>query len=223
MTVLNDLDKKLTALGKNVSEKIGSITSTPKTEDLINAENQKIHNLYVQAGQQLIQQNAAELNSAEYRELYQKIKTAEQKIRELSQMAAVAKYRVCSTCGAQIPEGCSFCQSCGSKVTGGNSSSLQGGNQSVSQPVYCIKCGAAMEPDQKFCIKCGAKTEEQPALQAYAGNGKTAVPEQNLEETELVHPETSADSIPKANLCSSCGAELADGQLFCIKCGQRLS
>lgn len=72
----------------------------------------------------------------------------------------------------------------------------------------CKNCGSVLGAQQMFCTKCGTPAATEPVCEA------------NVAPVAVeAAPEVSAAPIVQKAVCSNCGAELADGQAFCTKCG----
>lgn len=63
---------------------------------------------------------------------------------------AAGNVKICSKCGAAVPEGMKFCGSCGNPVE-------------MPQAV-CANCGAEIPAGMKFCGKCGTPVAAAPSL-----------------------------------------------------------
>lgn len=108
---------------------------------------------FAEAGAELegLDKEAAEMNALmqSYQEEIEKRQAAAAAAREAAANAAAASL-VCSSCGAQNPEGYRFCQECGTKLEAPAKS-------------FCGECGAELVAGARFCGACGAK---QPEVEA---------------------------------------------------------
>lgn len=206
MTFLNDLDDKITAIGKVAAEKTKSITDSVRASGGITAEERKIKQNYACIGRLFVQQNPQERDSPEYRELFDYILGSEEKLKVLDiQKKGVVNTQNCSRCGAAIPPNSLFCNGCGMPL---NQEPVK--SQEVAPPMEqkncCSKCGAEIAAGQEFCIHCGTKV---------ASN-------MDLDATELVNLSQQQVPVQKENQCPNCNAELKHDQVFCMQCGTKV-
>ena len=84
--------------------------------------------------------------------------------------------------------------------------------------VKCPNCGAEVPKDSAFCSSCGTPVPKQdvPAAEAVVVSAPEAAP------VETPVEEAPAVEAPVEKKCSSCGATLEDGALFCTNCGTKV-
>lgn len=177
MSILNDLDNKLTQIGNSAAQKAREVMGNAGTSNTIHGEEQKIKQCYAQIGRQFAQQLSASAIPAEYEALYTKILSLEKEIADLEAdpqpMPQGSIADVCENCGAQLHEG------------------------------------------QEFCINCGTKRRKRSGFE----NMEVA------EKTELITPaptQRGVSAMAEQRACPACGAEIENGQRFCISCGNQL-
>jgi membrane protease subunit (stomatin/prohibitin family) len=74
---------------------------------------------------------------------------------------------VCSSCGAQNPEGNKFCSQCGSGLQQKGIKCPNCGVNNQPSNKFCSNCGKPMTPSEIICPKCGLKN---PPEQKFCGN-----------------------------------------------------
>lgn len=227
MTILNKLDKKLTQVGSSVVYKTQSMTENMRVKNEIDEEKRKIKHLYAEIGRKFACTLTAENIPEEYRQIYDMVTDSEQKIIKIrtqitAQGVAHAKIR-CPVCHAQIPADSVFCNSCGANMT---QAAARGQEISAQFPAFqtpredncrntCTNCGAPLKDGQIFCINCGSKVGTSPLSEAQHVDAS--------DKTEIITPEpVQAEMEESLSKCPSCGAELGDGQVFCINCGTKV-
>lgn len=176
VTILNDLDNKLTQVGNSMAQKAQEVIGNASASGMIHEEEQKIKQCYAQIGRQFAQQLSAGAVPAEYEALYTKILSLEKEIADLEAspqpMPPSGSADVCVNCGAQLHEGQEFCINCGTKRQKQTSfenmeagektevitpASMQNSADTAVQQRTCPACGAEIESGQLFCISCGNK------------------------------------------------------------------
>lgn len=232
MTFLDEMDKKLTQLGNSVAQKTKGLTETAKITVEINAEELKIRQGYAEIGKLFTQQMQMEDIPEEYRELYQQILASENKIAKLEAEQNVTpnveNLINCPVCNLQISADSVFCNGCGAKIGDAINQNFHKEAQTVMEKskYVCTYCGEILNEGQLFCINCGRKVDLQPQNESRIQLQSENKIEENSEltdMTELVPIETTSTSFKekRQNICSSCGAELKEDQIFCIKCGAK--
>lgn len=152
---------------------------------------------------------------------------------------------ICSHCGAELPETSVFCPECGTFCTLPPAQSQQPSAPEPTPmdipeaPENCPVCGIALAPGTIFCTNCGANTcdpAQNAPLQcnlcgAALTKGMQLCPqcESPIYPTQqppappapapMVVPEPIVPIPEPVRKCAHCGAELAENQLFCTKCG----
>lgn len=217
MAFLNDLDQKITRIGRSAVKKTKNITESVKLTGEISEEEARINQYYAEAGKLLFSQSDINALGEEYRQLYQMILASQNRIQELNRQKELSvNVKICPVCHARIPSDSIFCNSCGT-----NLSQAEARNGADSEPrnqnaLICANCGAPLKEGQIFCINCGTKAAAdapRPAFSAMRDDKTEMVAEETVMDSEI--QETSAR-------CPSCGAEIGEGQVFCIHCGTKL-
>jgi hypothetical protein len=102
--------------GRNITEKSKDMIEITKLNSQINAEKDKIRNLYTNIGEQLYKNYLAGESTA-YDEICLQIKEIEDKIKELQDKVLELKNASkCPGCGAEVAKGIAFCSQCGTKL-----------------------------------------------------------------------------------------------------------
>lgn len=112
----------------------------------------------------------------------------------------------CTNCGAVVPEGSMFCTSCGTKVSA-PAPVVQ--TPEVPAQAKCTNCGAPVPEGSMFCTSCGTKVSA-PA------------PVAEVEVPQVVVQELPKAEVPSAPKCTSCGAVVPKGSMFCTVCGTKV-
>lgn len=196
----------------------------------IDEEKRKITSLYAEIGRMFAHTLTDGNIPKEYRQIYNKIRASEQRIIEIrgrmtAQAAAYDNQMTCPVCHAQIPADSIFCNGCGANLA--QAAAQQAGEQNrpqneqtpgpdfsdVSGGSVCTNCGAPLKEGQIFCINCGSKVAPPPSPRSQNAGMN--------EKTEIITPET--EKVPESlSKCPACGAELSEGQIFCMNCGAKI-
>ena len=212
MTILQELDKKITQVGNNVAQKAQSMTQNMKTKSEIDEEQRKITSLYAEIGRMFAHTLTAENIPTEYRQTYNWIRISEQKItgirgRMTAQAVAYDDRMTCPVCHAQIPADSAFCNGCGANLAQAAVPRVEFSEQppEVRTPKEanfrsaCANCGSPLKDGQIFCINCGSKVETAPAAPL------SGIPRMDEnDKTEIITPEPIQEEV------------------FCIHCGTRI-
>lgn len=178
MTILNDLDNKLTQIGNSAAQKAQEVIGNTGLSNTTHGEEQKIEQCYAQIGRQFAQQLSASVVLAEYEALYTKILSLEKEIADLEASPQ------------PMPQG-----------AGGD---------------ICENCGAQLHEGQEFCINCGTKRQKRSDFDNM----------EIVEKTELITPaptQCGVSTMAEQRTCPVCGTEIESGQRFCISCGNQLN
>lgn len=200
MELINDLDKKLMQAGKVVTEKVRG-TASGQMGQMFQAgaagQTGTIgREAAIQKEQQKIYQCQVQIGKQFVRSLAGK--RAPEQYEELCRLILESERRIKELKAKETvrpaPQAAPILQ------------------QSQAADAVCPKCGAAIERGKPFCIMCGAKLEDAAA-------SHTPKPAEDSDMTELV---VQTNFSPVQRNCPACGAEIQEGQTFCISCGQKL-
>lgn len=194
MSILDQLDRKITKIGKDAIKKTKDVSESVMVTSLIKEEENKLKEEYQKIGKYFYE-SLRKSSDATIESLCQIIDGSKSKLEELNeQLRQLKKLVACPKCGTNNPIDALFCVGCGVKL------------ESVdpianSKERICSNCGLSLNEDQMFCTNCGTKY---------------------VEKVEPIKKELVIDEkvqIEKTNKCLNCGAELEENQKFCNKCG----
>ncbi len=137
---------------------------------------------------------------------------------------------ICSTCGAQNPDGAIFCDECGASLKSPDpqpviqspAPQVQLPPAAVAMPgaKNCPVCGAPAQPGGLFCENCGASlASEAPQPPAAAFNLPPTVAIPGAAASTPAPPPLPAPAPPSNPTCTNCGAILEQDSAFCDMCG----
>ena len=132
-----------------------------------------------------------------------------------------SKQQYCINCGTLLNDGDLFCQKCGTKVIEIKDNVNLKENEIAKEKKdnkeekkknkkLCFVCGKELNDGDIFCEKCGAKVFN---IENEILSKKEKVKEEKKEER---------NKSKSKKICSSCGEELNDSDLFCQKCGTKV-
>lgn len=241
MAFLDEIDKRLTELGRGALEKTREASDTVKISNAIrNLENQK-KNLFVDLGENFYRMHR-DIANGEEMQIIQQIESLEIEIKNnQEQMTRIKGVICCPNCNAEIPAASVFCNVCGTKIEQRAGREVLSNNSKI-----CRQCGAALEDGQTFCTNCGTRVSASPVTEEVKkirveheipDDSERNVDIQNA-ETEgagevvdvvqaetiipLVETETVTEETSEQRACAKCGAQVEPEQCFCTQCGNRL-
>lgn len=173
MAFFDDLSKKVTKLGQDVSNKTQNFTDGMKINNQINEQRNNLSRLFEQLGHAAVQLEAVRTDAG-CAQLVEQIRATENHLKELEKQKAMNKGNVqCKQCGAFVEAGNAFCSSCGAKMeqpqpAQANAQSGQTQQQfdwqpaNQEQPVSgtCSKCGQPVAEGMAFCTNCGTPVQK---------------------------------------------------------------
>lgn len=205
MSFFDNIEGKLTGLSQDAIKKTKDVSGTVKLSALVKEEEMKQRNLFLQLGKAcyLIEVKNEDFPTQEVVDLMQGIKNCDAQIMNYKdQIAKLKGMELCPNCNAEVATTAAFCSSCGTKIE--RVQKAPAGN-------VCKTCGNTVESGYKFCVNCGTPVEEAPApaAQEYAEAEAPAPAAQEYVEVET------------PGVCSECGADVIEGNLFCVNCGKK--
>lgn len=150
MAFLDDLSKKVTKLGQDVSNKTQNFTDGVKINSQINDQRASLNRLYEQLGRAAVHMEALRADAG-CAQLLDQIQAGENKLKELEKQKAMNKGAVqCKQCGAFVDAGAAFCTGCGAKME----------QPQQAAPGTCPKCGQPVAEGSAFCTNCGTPVQK---------------------------------------------------------------
>lgn len=146
MAFFDDLSKKVTKLGQDVSNKTQNITDGVKINNQINEQRKNLGRLYEQLGRAAVQIEAVRTDAG-CAQLVEQIQACENNLKELEKQKAMNKGSVqCKQCGAFVEAGNAFCSTCGAKMEQAASGTCSNCGQPVAEGVaFCTNCGTPVQ------------------------------------------------------------------------------
>lgn len=151
MGFFDNIGKTISDASQGALQKGKDMAETAKINSMISDEEASIHKLYEQIGKKYYDSHKDSPND-EFKESFEFIKMAEAKIDDYKQKIRELKnVIVCTSCGAEVPDGSLFCAVCGAKVE----------NQApvADTAKHCPNCGAIVSGESRFCTACGTLVE----------------------------------------------------------------
>lgn len=146
MAFFDNLSKKLSDAGQNVSQQTKNLGEINRLNNLI-AENRKgISQHCFELGKAFYQAHHEEEGVefpelvGQISELLKGIEAAEETIKQLK---GITK---CPNCGTEVPAQSAFCPSCGTQIA-----------VAAAKPRCCPGCGKEAPEGSSFCVYCGTK------------------------------------------------------------------
>lgn len=205
MAFFDNIGKKISDLGQGAMTKTRDLAYSARTSAAISDEERKINSYYSQLGR-LYYAKCAGSADGEFLNIVNMIKDSNRRIEELRAENRARKGLVkCPQCGAENAVDSLFCCACGNRMEF-HAATPSGGAENVSDEEVA---GQDIVPDEETGrTGSGVSTEEQ-ADNEHAADGTAA--EVSAQESE----------VPEQRVCSSCGAPLDEGAVFCGSCGTR--
>lgn len=114
--MFENLSKKLTDFGTVAANRTKNIGDRVSLTAKIEAAKRELTGIYAQLGQQVYQNQQADIPE-EYAELFEKIAKTEQTLEDYqAQRQVLRRVRPCPDCGADVPNDAEFCSKCGCHV-----------------------------------------------------------------------------------------------------------
>lgn len=198
MSILDDLDKKISNISVGAIQKTKEVSEQLKITKLIKETENNIYQLYAKIGE-LYYKDASE---NQLYELCQTIRNLESDLDEYNKILSRLKgTAICSTCGAEIPSGSVFCIKCGNKV-----------ENVISNNAMCPSCGALVKIGASFCNKCG--------FQFSLKNNQDMLLNDRIQE--FPQPIKKVEYFSNKKNCVYCGALIVSDNKFCVSCGKMI-
>ena len=146
MAFFDNLGKKLSDAGQNVSQQTKNIGEINRLNGLI-AENRKgISQRCFELGKAYYQAHSEE-EDCEYAELVGQIRELLKGIEEAeSSIKTLKGITRCPSCGTEVSAQAAFCPNCGAQIAA-----------QAAKPRRCPGCGKEAPEGSSFCVYCGTK------------------------------------------------------------------
>lgn len=214
MGFFDNVSKQVTTYSQKAVQKTKDVSEIMRINAEISDEEKKIDSLCLQIGKQYYSTHK-DTPDGEFMELLDEITSSEKKICQYKkEIQDIKGIDICAKCGAEVPKGAMFCSSCGTSIS------------DDEKRVKCPSCGAIIKAGIRFCTSCGAAlTESEPddtdAQTAESDETRQEEKMPDAEDTTADFVQPSDESAARKNICSNCGAELDDDDLFCTNCGAK--
>lgn len=193
MAFFDNIGKKISDLGQGAMTKTRDLADSARTSAAISDEERKINSYYSQLGR-LYYAKCADSADGEFLNIVNMIKDSNRRIEELRAENRARKGLVkCPKCGAENAVDSLFCCACGNRMEF-HAATPSGGAENVS--------------GEKAAGQDIVSDEKQPDSESAADETATGAPAETNE-------------IPEQRVCSSCGAPIGEGAVFCGSCGTR--
>lgn len=193
MAFFDNIGKKISDLGQGAMTKTRDLADSARTSAAISDEERKINSYYSQLGR-LYYAKCAGSADGEFLNIVNMIKDSNRRIEELRAENRARKGLVkCPQCGAENAVDSLFCCACGNRMEF-HAATPSGGAENVSGEKAA---GQDIVSDEK-------QPDNEPAA------------DETIQEVAA-----EANEVPVQRVCSSCGAPLNEGAVFCGSCGTR--
>lgn len=162
MALFDKIGKTFTEAGQKAIAKTKDFADTTRLNSLINDEEKKLTNLYIQIGKLYVAQHRNDCEEA-FAGALAAVAESEEKIAECQRrIQEIRRVQRCPKCGAEVSNDSAFCNSCGSP--------LPKNKDGFEEFIVCSGCGARVQKGMRFCTTCGKPIQ---ALQGSSVSEKT--------------------------------------------------
>ena len=210
MGFFDNVKNSLTETSQDLTKKAKDTTEIFKLTNLNKTKEKEIEKVIYQVGLAYYS-NCKEECEIKFPELVSQIQNLQLEIaanKETIEKLSIEE--VCPNCGKKLSPGAKFCIYCGSAIDEVKPTIKLTGQ-------VCQSCGNPIEEGALFCTCCGAKVQQENTKIIMEESVETFT----TEETNL-YEEIVADSMKElqAKTCKNCGAEIEEGDTFCMNCGE---
>ena len=146
MAFFDNLSKKLSDAGQNVSQQTKNMTEINRLNSLISENRKGISQNCFELGKAYYQAHADE-EGCEFPELIERIRELLTGIEEaeesIKRLKGITK---CPSCGFEVSAQSAFCPNCGAQIAA-----------VAAKPRRCPGCGKEAPEGSSFCVYCGTK------------------------------------------------------------------
>lgn len=207
MAFFDNIGKKISDLGQGAMTKTRDLADSARTSAAISDEERKINSYYSQLGR-LYYAKCADSADGEFLNIVNMIKDSNRRIEELRAENRARKGLVkCPKCGAENTVDSVFCCACGNRMEF-QATTPSGGTENVSSEEVTGQSAEIVPDEETGHIEADVSTEE------HSDNEPAA--DETIQEVAA-----EANEVPVQRVCSSCGAPLNEGAVFCGSCGTR--
>ena len=221
--IIDEIGKKITAVGQGTRNAIVDFSQTTKLKDQITHERNRINACYLEIGQEYYKGHAGE-SAGPFASKIQQIQLSMDRIDALERdIKMIQKIKTCPTCGASAKYDSAFCPKCGVAFRDYHALNAE-------PSVFCNNCGTQLVANTVFCTECGTPVPAQEvsidAPPQIASPPEPApvvqpIPAAPMPQAAPIPVEPEPQVFPAAEMafCINCGAELLGGSDFCVECG----
>lgn len=161
-SLIDNLDRQISRLGKNVLSKGKDMTDSVRLSGLIRESEEKQAEVYRKIGEYVFEnygETEDEMLQAWKNEILQTRMEMQGYKEQLNRLKNVVS---CPNCGTAIPADSAFCNACGTRIEKQVQVSRepQGNSGRV-----CPNCGAQAEGDAAFCTICGTRLQQEGTVE----------------------------------------------------------
>ena len=207
MGFLDNVKNSLTETSQDLTKKAKDTTEIFRLNNLNKSKEKEIEKIIYQIGLAFYSNKKDEC-TAMFPEFVAQVETLQKKIAENKEtIERLSTEEVCPNCGKKLSPGAKFCIYCGASTEAENIPARTSGKR-------CPNCGSLVEEDAAFCTSCGTPISKEE---------ENADAELNVEEVEEI-PKDEENQIKGVEIqkkfCIKCGAEIEEGDAFCLNCGE---